>query len=88
MGVVKLIIEQNNVKHLNQYNSVLDFLLSLYKLTSFKYSLPNFQINNDTLKKNADNIFVNRTNEYLKKLFESLSTLYWKGRKWKGIGKF
>ncbi|CAD2103792.1 conserved Plasmodium protein, unknown function [Plasmodium vinckei] len=84
MGVVKLIIEQNNVKRLNQYNSVLDFLLSLYKLTSFKYSLPNFQINNDTLKKNADNIFVNRTNEYLKKLFESISTLYWKGRKWKG----
>ncbi|CRH00020.1 conserved Plasmodium protein, unknown function [Plasmodium relictum] len=82
MGVVKISIEKNEVRFLNTFN---DLFSSLFNVPIFnKYNFPKYQTNYHILKKNSNNIFINRTNEYLKKIIESITIIFWKGRKWKG----
>ncbi|SCP04477.1 conserved Plasmodium protein, unknown function [Plasmodium ovale] len=86
MGVVRLLIEKNDVKYVNWKNSnnLLNFLSSLFNVPIFKkYTIPKCETNYNILKKNWT-ILVNQANEGLQKLIQSIATVFWKGRKWKG----
>ncbi|SBT71248.1 conserved Plasmodium protein, unknown function [Plasmodium malariae] len=85
MAIVKIIIEGNEVRLLNNFNHFIDFLSSLFNVPIFKkFNFPEHETKYNFLKKYTNNTSVNRANEYLKKLIESISVVFWKGRKWKG----
>ncbi|SBT35072.1 conserved Plasmodium protein, unknown function (PCAS_091160:exon:5) [Plasmodium ovale wallikeri] len=86
MGIVRLLIEKNDVRYVTWKNSnnVLNFLSSLINVPIFKkHTFPKCETNYNILKKNWT-ILVNRANEGLQKLIQSIATVFWKGRKWKG----
>ncbi|CRG96200.1 conserved Plasmodium protein, unknown function [Plasmodium gallinaceum] len=82
MGVVKILIEKNEVRFLNAFNDLFSSLFNIHIF--YKYYFPKYEVNHHILKKNSNHIFINRANEYLKKIIESITIIYWKGRKWKG----
>ncbi|KAI4838273.1 hypothetical protein MKS88_002747 [Plasmodium brasilianum] len=88
MAIVKIIIEGNEVRLLNNFNHFIDFLSSLFNVPICKkFNFPEHETKYNFLKKYTNNTSVNRANEYFKKLIESISVVFWKGRKWKGIVK-
>ncbi|SCN12670.1 conserved Plasmodium protein, unknown function [Plasmodium malariae] len=85
MAIVKIIIEGNEVRLLNNFNHFIDFLSSLFNVPICKkFNFPEHETKYNFLKKYTNNTSVNRANEYFKKLIESISVVFWKGRKWKG----
>ncbi|VWU49021.1 conserved protein, unknown function [Hepatocystis sp. ex Piliocolobus tephrosceles] len=90
MDLVKLvtITKQNNKRLLNTstyFNDLFEFLSRLTTVPVFRtYYLPKVETNYEILKKHINNILINRVSDNFKKFFESISVVFWKGRKWKG----
>ncbi|SOV15510.1 conserved Plasmodium protein, unknown function [Plasmodium sp. gorilla clade G2] len=82
MVIIKHQIDKSNVRFINIFNDCLSSLINVYIFKQYKF--PKWKINYDIVKKNQNHIFINRVNDYFQKLIESLSRLFWKGRKWKG----
>ncbi|ETW30481.1 hypothetical protein PFFCH_02129 [Plasmodium falciparum FCH/4] len=82
MVIIKHQIDKSNVRFIHIFNDCLSSLIKVYIFNQYKF--PKWKINYDIVKKNQNHIFINRVNDYFQKLIESLSRLFWKGRKWKG----
>ncbi|KJP86129.1 hypothetical protein AK88_04252 [Plasmodium fragile] len=87
MSVVKHIFEHDQVRLLNNIGKFAETLSSLGSVPSIKkFIFAKYGTNYNRVIENYRNssVLVFRANEYLRKLIESISVVFWKGRKWKG----